>query len=92
MLIFLHKNWEVKFRLLILIHIFGISILAGFILMIYACILINRDNKTERKLAIAKEIIKEQNEKIQLLESELDEIEMQELEDIIEGRDLDYME
>ena len=60
--------------------------------MIYACILINRDNKTERKLAIAKEIIKEQNEKIQLLESELDEIEMQELEDIIEGRDLDYME
>lgn len=92
MLIFLHKNQEVKFKLLILIHIFGISILAGFILVMYACILINRDNRRDRKLAYATELIKEQNEKIQLLESELEEIEMKELDDIIERGDLDHME
>lgn len=77
---------------MILIHIFGISILAGFILMMYACILINRDNRRDRKLAYATELIKEQNEKIQLLENELEEIEMKELDDIIEGGDLDNME
>lgn len=78
--------------MLILIHIFGISILAGFILVMYACILINRDNRRDRKLAYATELIKEQNEKIQLLESELEEIEMKELDDIIERGDLDHME
>lgn len=51
----------------------------------YSCILINRDNRRDRKLAYATELIKEQNEKIQLLESELEEIEMKELDDIMEG-------
>lgn len=78
--------------MLILIHIFGISILAGFILVMYACILINRDNRRDRKLAYVTELIKEQNEKIQLLESKLEEIEMKELDDIIERGDLDHME
>lgn len=71
--------------MLILIHIFGISILGSFILVMYSCILINRDNRRDRKLAYATELIKEQNEKIQLLESELEEIEMKELDDIMEG-------
>ena len=78
--------------MLILIHIFGISRLGSFILVMYSCILINRDNRRDRKLAYATELIKEQNEKIRLLESELEEIEMKELDDVIEGGDLDNME
>ena len=68
--------------MLILIHIIGIMILASLILMFYACLLINRDNRIERKLIKAKELIKEQNEKIKLLENELEEYEREELEQI----------
>lgn len=58
---------------------FNLMILGYLILMLYAYILVNRINKTERKLLIAKEVIDEQNEKIKLLENELDEIEIEEL-------------
>ena len=43
---------------------FNLMILGYLILMLYAYILVNRINKTERKLLIAKEVIDEQNEKI----------------------------
>jgi len=70
--------------MLLIIHIIGIALLGSFILFLYACLLINRDNRTERALLKAKEIIKEQNEKIKLLESELDAIELEELKKIDE--------
>lgn len=70
--------------MLVIIHIIGIALLGSFILFLYACLLINRDNRTERALLKAKEIIKEQNEKIKLLESELDAIELEELKKIDE--------
>ena len=68
--------------MIIVIHIIGIMILASLILMLYACLLINRDNGIERKWIMAKELLKEQNEKIKLLESELEEYEKEELEKI----------
>lgn len=68
--------------MIIVIHIIGIMILASLILMLYACLLINRDNRIERKWIMAKELLKEQNEKIKLLESELEEYEKEELEKI----------
>ena len=68
--------------MIIVIHIIGIMILASLILMLYACLLVNRDNRTERKLIQAKELLKEQNEKIKLLESESEEFEKEELENI----------
>ena len=68
--------------MIILIHIIGIMILASLILIFYACLLVNRDNGIERKLIEAKELIKEQNEKIKLLESELEEYEREELEKV----------
>ena len=40
------------------------------------------DNRIERKWIMAKELLKEQNEKIKLLESELEEFEKEELENI----------
>lgn len=68
--------------MIVVIHIIGIMVIATLILMLYACLLVNRDNRTERKLIQAKELLKEQNEKIKLLESELEEFEKEELENI----------
>lgn len=68
--------------MIIVIHVIGIMVIATLILMLYACLLVNRDNRTERKLIQAKELLKEQNEKIKLLESELEEFEKEELENI----------
>ncbi len=68
--------------MIVVIHVIGIMVIATLILMLYACLLVNRDNRTERKLIQAKELLKEQNEKIKLLESELEEFEKEELENI----------
>ena len=68
--------------MIVVIHVIGIMVIATLILMLYACLLVNRDNRTERKLIQAKELLKEQNEKIKLLESELEEYEKEELEKI----------
>lgn len=68
--------------MIVVIHVIGIMVIATLILMLYACLLVNRDNRTERKLIQAKELLKEQNEKIKLLESESEEFEKEELENI----------
>ena len=45
--------------MIVVIHVIGIMVIATLILMLYACLLVNRDNRTERKLIQAKELLKE---------------------------------
>lgn len=61
------------------IYIIGIMLILNWIIMLYACVLFNKNDR--KKLTIAKKLLKEQNEKIKLLENELTEIEMEELKE-----------
>ena len=84
MLIFLTlKKGEIKLIQLIIMHICFLLIQVNFIILLKI--------EVKLKLSESNKIIKEQNEKIKLLESELNEIEMQELDEYIERRDENSM-
>jgi len=53
---------------------------ANFAIMFYALFLVNKDNRTERELIKAKKLIAEKNEKIKLLQQELEILEIIELD------------
>lgn len=63
----------------ILLYLVTFVLGANFAMIIYALFLVNKDNRTEKELIKAKKIIAEKNEKIKLLQNELETIEILEL-------------